>query len=36
MIPATEVIDWLLEHAEKVYEKAAIANKPAIKPLFSR
>jgi hypothetical protein len=36
MILATEVIDWLLEHAEKVYDKAAIADKPAITPLFLR
>jgi hypothetical protein len=36
MILATEVIDRLLEHAEMVYDKAAIADRPAIKPLFLR
>ncbi|KAF8498934.1 kinase-like domain-containing protein [Gautieria morchelliformis] len=33
---ATEMIDRLLEHAEKVYDKAAIADKPTPKPFFLR
>ncbi|KAF8522040.1 hypothetical protein JB92DRAFT_2827696 [Gautieria morchelliformis] len=33
---ATEMIDQLLEHAENVYDKAAIADKPTPKPFFLR
>ncbi|KAF8488989.1 hypothetical protein JB92DRAFT_3100950 [Gautieria morchelliformis] len=33
---ATEMIDQLLKHAEKVYDKAAIADKPTPKPFFLR